>query len=297
VTESNGAPGAAVAVAPERKPGVRLGGLQSDLDELFRLCKALSMAQLLPQALRGKPSDVLIIVLYGQELGLSPIQSIQAIYVVNGKPQLAGQLWLAKLTEAGHEYEIVHGQGSCTVTITRGDNGRSHTETFTLDDAKRANLAGKDIWKSYPKRMLMWRAVSDCASVICPDVALGFGIAEVAQDNAESELPRRATFAEIVGQRHGQPEPTPQQVADIVDAQLAEQPAAQPDEPVDVTHAGVVVEEQPPAADPAEYAALAEEHTAPAAAEPELTEAEQVAVDFWGDQAAVPEEKKPRGRR
>lgn len=209
-----------------RQP-VALGAPQSDFDTMYRLASNLSKAQLLPQALRGKPADVLILMMYGQELGLSPVQSLQAIYVVNGKPQLAGQLWLAKVRAAGHRVKIEHGDDRCTTTITRGDSGEVQTETFTLDDAKKAGLVSKDTWKGYPKRMLMWRSVSDCASVACPEVALGFGVAEVAEDSATRGGPQ-------VGEGGGSP------LAGVVgaasaadpaslDAALASTPAAQPD--------------------------------------------------------------------
>ena len=52
--------------------GIPLNGL----DEAFRLAKNLAVASVLPDSLRGKPSDVLAIVLYGQELGLAPMQAI-----------------------------------------------------------------------------------------------------------------------------------------------------------------------------------------------------------------------------
>jgi hypothetical protein len=62
----------------------------------------------------------------------------------------------------------------CTVEVVRGDTGEKHAETFTIEDAKRAKLAGKDVWQSYPRRMLLARAVSDCCRFICPEIALGF---------------------------------------------------------------------------------------------------------------------------
>jgi hypothetical protein len=259
-------PGTAVATAP--KTSVQLGSAQQDFDQLYRLCANLSKAQLLPKALIGKPADVLIIVMYGQELGLSPIQSLQGIYVVNGRPSLSGQLWLAKVREAGHKVDIAHADGSCTVTITRSD-GASHSETFTLEDAKRAGLVGKDIWKSYPKRMLMWRALSDCATVICPEVALGFGMHEIEEDTRPTgpvlaEVVRNHRVDAELEQRRMEQMFSPEQV----NAELARQAAATP--PGTVHDIGeedaVVVEHIPAPADPAAYAALAAEHTPPAAA-------------------------------
>lgn len=161
---------AALAIKP-----VELSGAVTDLDSAMRLAKTLAMAAVMPDAIRNKPADVLAMVLYGQDLGLSPMQAIQGIYVVKGKPQLSAQLWIALARRAGHRVLVRdHTITSCTVEITRGDTGEQHAETFTIGDAQRAELAGKDIWQKYPKRMLLARAISDCCRFICPEIALGF---------------------------------------------------------------------------------------------------------------------------
>jgi hypothetical protein len=127
------------------------------------------------------------------------MQAIQGIYVVNSRPTLAAQTWLALLRRSGHRafvpcktcdgageehlvgrphadhrYDPDHDERRCRMTIVRGDTGAMHTEKFDLDDAKTAGLAGKDIWKAHPRRMTLARAVSNCARFICPEVAMGF---------------------------------------------------------------------------------------------------------------------------
>lgn len=188
-----------VATTTAGRVAVNVGVPLKGLDEAYRLSQALAMAGLMPSHLRGKPSDVLAILLYGQEVGLAPMQAVQGIYVVNGRPTLAAQTWLALLRRAGHRafvpckrcggspeehvpgraradhaYESSHDERSCKVTIVRGDNGAMHTESFSLDDAKTAGLAAKDVWKSHPKRMTLARCVSNAARFLCPEVAMGF---------------------------------------------------------------------------------------------------------------------------
>jgi hypothetical protein len=84
-----------------KKP-VDLGKPVLDLDDAYRLSKALSMASVLPDTIRGNPNDVLALMLYGQDLGMSPMQSIQGIYVVKGKPQLSATTWIALARQRGH---------------------------------------------------------------------------------------------------------------------------------------------------------------------------------------------------
>jgi len=205
---------------PEQvKPPVPLSGQIADLDSAYRYACALAQADILPQDLRGKPSNVLLIMLYGQYLNIPPVISTQVISVVKGRPQIAGKMLLAKVREAGHKPKIVHGDGKCTVTIVRGDDGTEHTEEFTLDDAVTAKLCtikdgrpyarsknGEPLpWENYPTRMLMWRAVSQCVDIICPEVKMGFGVeGEYGADDPRPNLAQVA--AERADRKDSRPE-------------------------------------------------------------------------------------------
>ena len=177
---------------PNKLP-VIVGQPLAGLDEAYRLAKNLALATLLPSDLRGKPSDVLAIMLYGQDLGLTPMQSIQGIYVVKGKPQLAAQTWTGLARRAGHKVRIIESTDQqCTVQITRCDDpDYPHTETFTIEQAVKAGLCRRDKdgnitarsqkgdalpWEAYTKTMLRNRALSTAGKVACPEVAMGFAI-------------------------------------------------------------------------------------------------------------------------
>jgi hypothetical protein len=164
--------------ATQQKAPVSLSRPLTDIDQAWRMATALAASSLLPDALRNKASDVLSMILYGQDLGLSPMQSIQGIYVVKGKPQLSAQTWIALTRRAGHRLSVLeHTAETCTVEIVRGDTGETHAETFTIADAKTAKLTSADgMYTKYPKRMLLARAVSNCCRFACPEIALGFSI-------------------------------------------------------------------------------------------------------------------------
>lgn len=253
-------PGNELAARQPNVLPVPLDGPLNDLDQAYRLARVFAQADIVPSDLRNKPANVFLVVLYGQRLGIPPEIAISSISVVKGRPRMSGQLLLAKVREAGHLPKIVHGRGQCTVTITRGDTGEVHSETFTLDDAVTAGLCsiknGKPYarskqgeplpWESYPKRMLQWRAVSTCVDILCPEVKMGF----VVEDEVD-ELPAdRPSLAQVAAERMDQ---TP--------------PAAQPDPQPGPS------EEDKQAALEAELAELAAEHTGdtPAAAPEDQT--------------------------
>lgn len=208
----------------EHAPGTDLATVNlnpADLKGQMELAKVLGMSALLPQALRGKPADVLVTVLYGREMGLTPMQSIQGIYVVNGRPTCGGKLLLAKVRQAGHRVKIKADNKRAECTITRADDPENpHTEVFTIEDAERAKLTGKDVWKQYPRNMLTWRAVANCVNVQCPEVAMGFEITELVE--AEG-APERPTLAQVAAQREQPPAEQPVKAgAEPVDAELVD---------------------------------------------------------------------------
>ena len=212
----------------QQKAPVALSRPLTDIDQAWRMANALSKSSLLPSDLRNKASDVLAMILYGQDLGLSPMQAIQGIYVVKGKPQMSAQTWIALTRRAGHRLSVLeHTVEKCTVEITRGDTGEKHAETSTIADAETARLTGPDsMYTKYPKRMLLARAVTNCCRFICPEIALGFGAEGEYEEPAAS--PEQA-LAHAVDARTPEPQAAED---DVQDAEVVEDDPAQSDEEV-----------------------------------------------------------------
>ncbi|TCO57187.1 hypothetical protein [Actinocrispum wychmicini] len=181
---------------------VPLEGTLATLDQAMRYAHVLAQADILPDRLRGKSSNTLAIILYGQQLNVPPVVAVNTISVVNGRPMIEGKLLLSKLREAGHSYKRVESTTTrCVVEITRGDTGEVFTEEFTWDDAKIAQLTGKDNYKKYPKKMLFWRAVAGGIDLACPEVKMGFGLQGVDDDYDE---PPKPTLAQVAAERMDQ---------------------------------------------------------------------------------------------
>jgi hypothetical protein len=142
-----------------------------------------------------KQSEVqsMFIMLKGYELGISPMQALDGIQVIQGKTTVSPQLMLAMINRSGQleDMKIDSDAKICTVMMKRV--GRSpHTETFSIENAKAMGLADKDNYRKQPAVMLKWRAVSACARVVFPDVIQGMYTpeemgAEVSED-ASGEL-------------------------------------------------------------------------------------------------------------
>lgn len=142
------------------------------LQDKLRYCEWLSKADMLPANYAGKPGNVLVAMELGETLGLAPVVTILELYVVNNRPSISAKLMAALTRRAGHSLRTVSDDKQATCTITRRDTQEQTVLTFSMADAEKAGLAGKDMWKKYPKRMLENRAISACVRLACPEVTM-----------------------------------------------------------------------------------------------------------------------------
>jgi len=134
-----------------------------NFEQALTLSDYLAASDMVPKQYRGKPGDCLIAMQWGMEIGLKPLQALQSIAPINGKPNLYGDAGKALLLSHGciideDDAAVVKTNSRARCKIVRP--GRPPVErTFSIDDAKTAGLWGKEgPWKAYPKRMLMFRA-------------------------------------------------------------------------------------------------------------------------------------------
>jgi hypothetical protein len=145
------------------------------------------------------PAEAFAKILIGRDLGLSPTRALMTIDVVKGSIQLRGVLLAAWLREhPTYDYALSdHDETKCTCTIRRKTDGEWRDEgawTFTVEDAKTAGLVKSDgAWTTYPKSMVMWRAIAAATRAYAPDV---FGGAPV---YVEGEVPREPALTAGVG--------------------------------------------------------------------------------------------------
>jgi len=121
------------------------------------------------------PEQAMAIMIKGYELGFSLTASFENIHVIEDKPSLSPKGALAMILASPECAGITINEDAkgCTVTMRRR-NGFEYTTTFTLDDAKRADLIKpKGGWEKYPANMCRWRAVGYCADIVFPDVIGG----------------------------------------------------------------------------------------------------------------------------
>lgn len=197
----------------------------TSLQEAMQFSDMIANSNLVPNAYKGKPGDVLVAIQMGMEVGLQPMQALQGIAVINGKPAMYGDALIgvvrnSPVCEAIQEHYDEQSQTAICRVKRRGEDWQERT--FSRQDAELAKLWGKQgPWSQYPKRMLQMRARAWALRDVFPDALQGMAVAEEVRDMApEKELnpapqqqAKPASKAQAVLQRvrqNQQPEPDPQ---------------------------------------------------------------------------------------
>lgn len=140
----------------------------------WKTSQRIANTPFVPTAFRGKPESVFAAVLFGEEMGLGPMQSLTQIHVIEGKPSISPELMRALVFKAGHRIDIkLASETKAVLYGKRSDSGSEATVEWTMQDAQRAGLAGRGAWKTYPRAMLMARATSELCRMLFPDVVAG----------------------------------------------------------------------------------------------------------------------------
>lgn len=164
-------------------------GLDLDVFEKAEaIAGKLARSSLLPTAVRGKPADLAVILVTGQELGLSPMQALRGLHVVEGRPVLAAELLvgLVKKHPACRYFRLVESTDARAVYEThRGGEPEPTRMEWTIKQAQQAGLGGRHNWKAHPAAMLRARASAALARAVYPDVAMGIYDTDEALDFIE----------------------------------------------------------------------------------------------------------------
>ena len=163
------------------------------MDDMWRFACAVRDSGMAPSSFT-KPEQILIALQSGAELGMPPMRALQSFCVINGAARLWGDAPLALVRQSGLlEYikEGIEGEGEnmvATCETKRKDDPEPKVTQFSMEDAKLAGLLDKkgNVWKQYPKRMLMYRARSFNLRDNFPDC---FGGATIAEEYEALETP------------------------------------------------------------------------------------------------------------
>ena len=167
---------------PQQAPAFDLS--PRNFEQALTFSNYLADSDLVPKDFKGKPGNCLIAMQWGAELGLKPLQALQNLAIINGRPALWGDAVIALARSSPLCEFIVETDDGHTATCRLKRRGEvEQSKTFSMDDAKTAGLLGKaGPWSQYPKRMRQMRARAFALRDVFPDVLRGLAVVEELMD-------------------------------------------------------------------------------------------------------------------
>ena len=172
----------------------------SNLDAAINVATRLYKSGLLPSSVKSAEA-ALAIIMFGRERNLTAMQSLTTIYIVEGKPAMSSDLMAAKVLESGlaEYFEFAESTPDRCTYVTKRKGRPEKSITWTIEQARQAGVAGKDVWKRYPAAMLRHRAASDLARSVYPEIVLGlYDPDEIEPSAAPPPNPEAARAAEVM---------------------------------------------------------------------------------------------------
>lgn len=144
------------------------------LPEKIEWAKTMAESNLLPAQYRKNPANLLFAVEYADALGVSRINAITSIHVIEGKPSASADLIASMVRRAGHKLRITGDETYAAAELIRCDDPEfTYKARWDLTKARQAGLLGKAVWKAYPGAMLRSRVITEVARMGASDALLG----------------------------------------------------------------------------------------------------------------------------
>ena len=205
--------------------------VREDLQTQLKRAELLSQASLMPPSYTRQPANVLVAMEMADTLGITLMQAIQGITVINGKMSMSAEMMRALVLRAGHRFRVeVNTDQETTVLVARREwPDDSQRFTFTIDDAARAGLSGSPTWKKYPKALLLARVTSMACRAVFPDVVQGIDYVPEELETVTPAVSRHAPPAvppspptTVTVTTDTGPEPVDVDTGEIVDADVVD---------------------------------------------------------------------------
>lgn len=179
--------------------------VQHSFADIERMAEAIAQSGLF--GLKNS-QQALGLMLLCQAEGLHPAVAARDYHIISGKPALKADAMLARFQSAGGRVEWRKYADDEVSAVFSHPAGGSVEISWSLEQAKRAGLTGKDTWKQYPRQMLRARVISEGIRTVYPGVLVGtYTPEEVADFDTPVVQPATAIEAQVVEAAPAKPKP------------------------------------------------------------------------------------------
>ena len=126
--------------------------------------------------------EAMTLMLVAQAEGMHPMTAVQQFDIIQGKPARKSWAMLDRFQQAGGKVEWhERGDQRADATFSHPLGGTVRVD-WDMVRAKKAGLAGKEMWAKYPRQMLTARVISEGVRTVYPGATGGFYTPEEARD-------------------------------------------------------------------------------------------------------------------
>jgi hypothetical protein len=172
-----------------------------------RIAKALASSALVPKEYQGQTglANTLVAMEIAGRMGLSPLQVMQNLHIIHGRPSWSSQFIIAMINGCGRFTPLdynVSGEGdslSCFAYATEIATGKElRGPVVTMAMAKREGWATKSgsKWQTMPDLMIRYRAAAFWGRLYVPEFLVGMKTQEEVVDIQEVEVTEQPSIVD-----------------------------------------------------------------------------------------------------
>jgi hypothetical protein len=121
------------------------------------------------------PDQALALMALAQSEGIHPMTAVRDYHIIKGRPSLKADTMLARFQKAGGVVKwLCLTDQKCEAEFSHPVHSPAPVKIdWTIERAKKAGLAGKDVWVGYARAMLRSRTISEGVRTVLPGVIQG----------------------------------------------------------------------------------------------------------------------------
>lgn len=186
-------------------------GLYSSSDTLRiarNFAQDLSKSTMIPTQYQNNYANCLVALEYANRTGQSPLQVMQSLNVIQGRPSWDSKALIGMINTSGkydHDLRFSYGKDEKGEIIscfawTKKDGELIEGIPYTMEKAEKEGLLKKNnsFWNKDHVLMLTYRAVSRFASINCPEISLGLYTTEEIRDINFAKSQRKASLNDVL---------------------------------------------------------------------------------------------------
>jgi hypothetical protein len=176
------------ALTTTTRPGSIYAGMEA-FDNAQRIAKSLASSTLVPQQFQGQQgyANCLVALEIAGRMNLSPLQVMQNLHIIHGRPSWSSQFIIALINGCGRfeplQYRVTgKGDDLACQCVAKEISSEAELEgpTVTMAMAKAEGWATKSgsKWRTMPDLMIRYRAAAMWGRLYIPDLLVGISYSQ-----------------------------------------------------------------------------------------------------------------------